>query len=204
MTIAHEELNSDAKVPEARLIPTAARPRYVPVTDLWWLEPLRQRHEERAARLAVAVAVPDCTRTDHAVALALWGEQVRAAARSASEPPPWSARLSDSWLAGLIDVAEAEIAELVAEVLQVLADCNAAFEEHAGELDALGLYLDGYESLLRAKEAELSGGAIAAPPAAPTWKVPVTQWRARVTADVQDLENYTRRRASRRPTEEQR
>jgi hypothetical protein len=204
MTIAVESIRADATLAEGRLIPQAAQRGYVPATELAWLEERRQRHERLAERLAAAVLVPDRIRRDHDEHVAAWGEQVRAAARSATDPPPWSAQLSAAWLAGLIDAAEAVVAEIVEEVLQALADCETAFAGHAEELAALGLHLDGFDRLMLEREAEFSGEdtPTLARPAA--WVRAVARWRERVRAcrDVRELENYTRRRQERRPSEE--
>lgn len=113
------------------LIPRAGQARYVPPSELGWLEEVRGRHERLANLLAVAVRAPDAVRRDHAARVARWHGQVRVAARNDTSPPAWTARVTDAWLSGLLDVAEAAIVAIVDDMLAVLRDAHAACEGHA-------------------------------------------------------------------------
>ena len=208
MTIAHEQIRPDATVPEVRLIPAAGRPGYVPVTSLSWLEVLRERHEVLAGQLATAVLAPDRIRKDHDAAVAAWTREVRAAARRSGEPPERDARLSAPWLAGRVDAAEAAIAELVDELLHVLREAEAGFVEHEAEIEALVAQVeDGFNGALvsaqRAAAGEPPLPLLSGATAVRRWqRVKTHDGRAVVAVDLQELENYKRRRQERRPTEE--
>lgn len=212
MSVAHEQVRPGATIPESWLTPTAGKAGYIPRTALEWLEPLRQRHEGLAEQLAAAARVPDRIREDHDAAVAAWRDEVRAAARSGEEPPERGGRLSDAWLAGQVDAAEAAIAELVDDLLGVLREAEAAFAEHEDEIDALVAQVnDGFGGLLVVAEREAAGEP--ALPSSPllTGAAAVSRWRrvqvaggrAAVAADLQDLQDYPRRRALRRPEQEQ-
>ena len=190
MAIAHEMLRPDARVPARRLIPAAARPGYVPVTDLPWLEALRERHERLAARLADEVLVPDRVHAQHEAAVAEWHREVREAAYRGDEPPEWNARLSDDWLAGLIDAAQAVIAATVGEILAVLRDADAACDEHG--LDALIEPVDdGFGGALVAMQRTLAGEGTAAP--LPPWAGRVRGWRQWHQQRFDELRSFGRR-----------
>jgi len=118
---------------QRRLIPRAGQTGYVPLTERAWLEEVRDRHERLARQLAVAVVVPDPVRRDHAARVAEWRGQVRAAARDDTEPPAWSATVTDSWLDGLLDVAEAAIVAIVDDMIATLRSAHAECEEHAAD-----------------------------------------------------------------------
>jgi len=115
------------------LIPRAGQTRYVPLSELGWLEEARGRHERLARQLAVAVRAPDAVRRDHAARVAEWRGEVRAAARNGTSPPAWTATTTDSWLDGRLDTAEAEIVELVDGILALLRDAHATCEEHTAD-----------------------------------------------------------------------
>lgn len=211
MTIAHEQIRPDVTVPEARLIPAAARPGYVPVTSLRWLEVLREHHEVLAAQLGTAVLAPDRIREDHDAAVAAWAREVRAAARSGGEPPHRDVRLSGPWLTGRVDAAEAAIADLVDELLDVLREAEAAFVEHEAEIDALVAQAeDGFGGeLVRAARA-VAGDPPLPPSPLTSGALAVRRWqrvkthdgRAVIANDLQELETYKRRRQERRPLDE--
>lgn len=209
--IAQEQIRPGATVPEARLIPAAGRSGYVPVTSLSWLEVLRERHEVLAAQLAAAVLVPNRVREDHDASVAAWASEVRAAARSGGEPPARDVRLSAPWLVGRVDAAEMAIAALVDELLHVLREAEAAFAEREAEIDALVARVeDGYGGALII--AQRAAADEPAPPPSPllSGAAAVRRWqrvkthdgRSAVAVDLQELENYKRRRQERRPTEE--
>lgn len=208
-TFAHEQMGP---MPEARLIPVAGRAGYVPVTGLGWLEVPRQRHEVLAEQLADAVVVPKRVREDHDAAVAAWRDEVRAAARTGEVPPERGERLSPAWLAGQVDVAEAAIVAIVDELLRVLRDAEAAFVEHEAEIDELVAQLDdGFGGALVSAERAAAGDPPLPPSPLLSGASAVKRWRsmksvggrAAVAVDLQELENYPRRRQERRPEQEQ-
>lgn len=173
-----------------QLIPAAAGPGYVPRTDLEWLEPLRTRHEQLAARLASASRGPNEARTQHAARVAAWRAEVRAAAWAGVDPPAWTARLGDDWRAGRVDAAEAAIASIVGEIFEVLREADAACDGHA--LDALVAPVDdGYGGALVAMERKLAGRP--AMDALPPWATNVREWRAWRNQRDKELHAFGRR-----------
>lgn len=183
---------------ETTLIPPAGRGGYVPATDLSWLEALRGRHEQLAEQLAAAVRVPESVRRDHVARVAAWRAQVRAAGHEGAEPPAWSARLSDEYLAGRINAAQAAICAIVDDMLAVLRDADAACA--ARQLDEQVLASgDGFGGALVRLEHELHDRDL--PPELPAWAGAVRAWRAGRHRDMSELETYIKRGHA--PREEQ-
>ncbi|MFP5365156.1 MAG: hypothetical protein ACLGI5_20800 [Thermoleophilia bacterium] len=178
-----------------QLIPKAGQAGYVPVTDLPWLEHLREQHERLVAQLATAVLVPDRIREDHDAAVAAWSDQVRVAARSGDEPPEWCARLSAHWLAGLVDAAEATIAGTVDEIVALLFEVDAACDEHGIDA-AIAPIDDGFGGALTAMERRLVGDE--APLPLPPWADGVRSWRQFPNQRAEELQRFRGRGGGRR------
>ncbi|MGH2899913.1 MAG: hypothetical protein ACRDMZ_14660 [Solirubrobacteraceae bacterium] len=164
------------------LIPAAGRANYVPATDLDELEGFRERHEHLSSRLVVAVRALARVEPDHAARVAAWRRDVRGAAREDAEPPSWSAHLSDAWLAGRVDAAEAAIAAIANEIL-ALGEVEEWFQEHAVDA-SLQPFDDGFGGALARLEYELP------PPGLPAWAETVRRWRDARHAAIAALKTY--------------
>jgi hypothetical protein len=176
----------------AVLVPRAGRPGLIPATGLEGLEAVRLRHERLADRLAAAVRVPDRERVEHAARVAGWRREVRTAALGDGPPPVWDARTSDAWLDGRLDAAEAVIAGIVGELVDVLREADVACAEHdvdarVSEFEAEAD--DGFGGAIAVTQRVLRGVDAAA--AAPPWMLPLSRWwRATRHGAIAELERF--------------